>query len=248
MPHANPDHVPNRRRRPGTSAPISHDEQPAGDTPALAIRTPDDVTVLLEEQVNAVRNDALATATEKARCIANLSGIILRAIGHTTTSSSNQGTATTTTMTTTLEPAPAPTLGEWAERLFTTTWNAHAPGAINRRRSAYRLYVGPELATTPIALAPATIEAWLVRLTSRNVPVSQVQYSYDLLRALLGVWAKRHAITNPISFVDRPRKPACDQRRAKDRALTAKQYTMNIMVTVCVMLALAALLLLVLKM
>ena len=120
---------------------------------------------------------------------------------------------------------PVPTLSEWAERTFTSTWHAHAPGTTERRRGAYRLYIEPELATLPMtALTPAAIEDWLARLTNRKVSVSQVQYSYDLLRALLGVWAKRHAIPNPMSFVDRPRKPVCDQRRAKDRALTGKQY------------------------
>ncbi len=48
--------------------------------PAARVRTAADVLRLLEEAVNDVRADADAKALEKARCIAYVSGVVLRAI------------------------------------------------------------------------------------------------------------------------------------------------------------------------
>ena len=82
MPYSDPDKARQyqkeyrRSRRVGLSTTPGTSRLPAD----FRLKTATDVLELLDEQVNAVRNENDAGTLEKARCVAYLSGVALKAI------------------------------------------------------------------------------------------------------------------------------------------------------------------------
>lgn len=81
MPYRNPDKQRTYKREWARMQRAGEGGTPGGTLPTpFRLRTAWDILELLQEQVDAVRNDTEARSLEKARCIGYLAGIALRAV------------------------------------------------------------------------------------------------------------------------------------------------------------------------
>ena len=134
-------------------------------------------------------------------------------------------TTPTPTMSAVTGTDPVPTLAEWAEHVFTVAWRNLANSTRGNRRRTYKLYIENQLGTLHMnEVTPLIIENWLAELTDKGVGVPMQRFTFDIVHVMLGIWTRRLGQPNPVSYIPRPRRPQCEERRAKDRTLTAEQY------------------------